>query len=67
MMAEENASTCILKEMAERLADIRYVCEANGWNELIYLLDMIGHQMQARLAPSSQVSVEPSNIPAQHH
>lgn len=52
---------CMLNE---RITDVRYVCEAQGWTDLLYLLDIVRHELQIRLAPSPQMSVDLPDVPA---
>lgn len=48
----------------ERIDDVRYVCEAHGWGDLLYLLDIVGHELKTRLAASTQMSVDLSDASA---
>ena len=52
---------CVLNE---RISDVRYVCEAQGWNDLLYLLDIVRHELKVRLAPSPDVGVNAPDVPA---
>ncbi|WP_428031791.1 hypothetical protein [Ancylobacter sp.] len=50
--------------ICERMSDLRYVCEAHGWSDLLYLLDIVGHELKTRLAPPPQMSVDLSDVTA---
>ncbi|GLK71726.1 hypothetical protein KHC23_13125 [Ancylobacter dichloromethanicus] len=34
---------CVLHE---RIDDVCYVCEVQGWTDLVYLLDLVAHGLQ---------------------
>lgn len=53
---------CVLNE---RISDVRYVCEAQGWNDLLYLLDIVRHELKVRLAPPPQVCIDLTDVPTQ--
>lgn len=52
-------------ELCQRMSDLRYVCEAQGWADLLYLLDIVAHELKRRLAPPPEVHVEPPDVVAQ--
>lgn len=49
-------------ELCQRLGDIRYVCEASGWSDLVYLLDLVAHELKARLTTPPDVQVEVCDV-----
>lgn len=49
-------------ELCDRMSDLRYVCEARGWADLLYLLDIVAHELKTRLAPPPEVHVEPTDM-----
>lgn len=51
--------------LCERISDLRYVCEAQGWDDLLYLLDIVGHELKVRLASPPQVCVDLADVPRQ--
>jgi len=53
---------CVL---CERISDLRYVCEAQGWTDLLYLLDIVGHELKVRLGPPPQVCVDLADVSTQ--
>lgn len=52
---------CVLNE---RIDDVRYVCEAQGWTDLLYLIDIVRYELKVRLAPSAEMSINASDVPA---
>ena len=52
---------CVL---SERISDLRYVCEAQGWTDLLYLIDIVGHELKVRLAPSPDMGINAPDVPA---
>ncbi|WGD29847.1 hypothetical protein AncyloWKF20_19165 [Ancylobacter sp. WKF20] len=60
------AGQCDIKaEVCDRVRDIRYICEAHGWTDLVYLLDMVAHEMQSRMETPTEVSVESGDVAVQ--
>lgn len=64
-MSEVAGQCDIQAEVCDRVRDIRYICEAHGWADLVYLLDMVAHEMHSRMATATQVSVELGDVAVQ--
>lgn len=50
--------------LSERIEDVRYVCEAQGWTDLLYLIDIVRHELKVRLTPSPEMGVNATDVPA---
>lgn len=61
----DGEGTCdVPHELCTRMSDLRYVCEAQGWDDLLYLLDIVANELKARLAPPPEVHVQPPDVVA---